>query len=150
MDRRHPLWMQPIIAYLKDQSLPASKSEAGKLKRRTAHFVLQEDTLYKRGLASPLLRCVGGEEATYILWETHEGICGNHFGGIALVHKVLRQVSDNERQFDNKKMRELCDELGIKKDFSTPHHPQAKGQVEAVNKIIKHTLKRKLDTSKGA
>ncbi|XP_022869848.1 uncharacterized protein LOC111389189 [Olea europaea var. sylvestris] len=48
------------------------------------------------------------------------------------------------------KMRELCDELGIKKDFSTPHHPQANGQVEAVNKTIKHTLKRKLDASKGA
>ncbi|XP_022880881.1 uncharacterized protein LOC111398180 [Olea europaea var. sylvestris] len=59
-------------------------------------------------------------------------------------------VSDNGRLFDNRKMRELCDEMGIKKDFSMPHHPQANGQVEAVNKTIKHTLKRKLDTSKGA
>ncbi|XP_022881098.1 uncharacterized protein LOC111398432 [Olea europaea var. sylvestris] len=47
-------------------------------------------------------------------------------------------------------MQELCDELGIKKDLSTPHHPQANEQIEAVNKTIKHTLKRKLDTSKGA
>lgn len=59
-------------------------------------------------------------------------------------------VSNNGRQFDNKKVRELCEELGIKKHFSTPHHPQANGQVEAVNKIIKHVLKRKLDASKGA
>ncbi|XP_022867832.1 uncharacterized protein LOC111387503 [Olea europaea var. sylvestris] len=165
-----PLWVQPIIAYLKDQSLSASKSEARKLRGRAAHFVLQEDTLYKRGFALLLLRCVGGEEATYILREIYEGICENHFGGTALAHKVLRQgyfwpilkrdacefvilhslVSNNGRQFDNRKMRELCDELGIKKDFSMPHHPQANGQVEAVNKIIKHTLKRKLDTSKGA
>ncbi|XP_022855490.1 uncharacterized protein LOC111376742 [Olea europaea var. sylvestris] len=36
------------------------------------------------------------------------------------------------------------------KDFSTPHHPQANEQVEVVNKTIKHTLKRKLNTSKGA
>ncbi|XP_022852274.1 uncharacterized protein LOC111373911 [Olea europaea var. sylvestris] len=232
-----PLWMQPIIAYLKEQTLPASRSEARKLRRRAAHFVLQEGTLYKRGFASPLLRCVGGEEATYVLREIHEGICGNHSGGMALAHKkcdkcqrfsnVQRQpaqslsivtspwpfakwgidfvgplpkgrgsatfaivaidyftkwveaeplariteanttkfvwknviyrfgiphsiVSDNGWQFDNRKMRELCDELGIKKDFSTPHHPQANGQVEAVNKTIKYTLKRKLDASKGA
>ncbi|XP_022889234.1 uncharacterized protein LOC111404695 [Olea europaea var. sylvestris] len=113
-----PLWMQPIIAYLKEQTLPASRGEARKLRRRDTHFLLQEDTLYKRGFASPLLRCVG--------------------------------VSDNGRQFDNRKMLDLCDELGIKKDFSTPHHTQVNGKVEAVNKTIKHTLKMKLDTSKGA
>ncbi|XP_022865955.1 uncharacterized protein LOC111385772 [Olea europaea var. sylvestris] len=84
-----PLWMQPIMTYLKDQSLPASRSEARKLRRKAAHFVLQEDVLYKRGFASPLLRCVGGEEATYILREIHEEICGNHSGGMALAHKVL-------------------------------------------------------------
>ncbi|XP_022841861.1 uncharacterized protein LOC111365536 [Olea europaea var. sylvestris] len=86
-----PLWMQPIIAYLKDQSLPASKSEARKLRRRAAHFILQENTLFKRGFASTLLRCVGGEEATYILREIYEGICGNHSGGMVLAHKVLHQ-----------------------------------------------------------
>lgn len=59
-------------------------------------------------------------------------------------------VSDNGKQFDNRKVRDLCDELGIRKHFSTPHHPQANGQVEAVNKTIKLTLKRKLDASKGA
>ncbi|XP_022847578.1 uncharacterized protein LOC111370107 [Olea europaea var. sylvestris] len=47
-------------------------------------------------------------------------------------------------------MRELCDELDIKNDVLTPHHPQVNGQVETVNKTIKHTLKRKLDTSKWA
>ncbi|XP_022869801.1 uncharacterized protein LOC111389152 [Olea europaea var. sylvestris] len=165
-----PLWIQPIMACLRDQSLPASRSETMKLRIRVAHFVLQEDVLYKRGFALPLLRCVGGEEATSILREIHEEICENQSGGMALAHKVLRRgyfwptlkmdacrfgiphslVSNNGRQFNNKKMRDLCDELGIKKDFSTPHHPQANGQVEAVNETIKDTLKMKLDTSKGA
>ncbi|XP_022859445.1 uncharacterized protein LOC111380183 [Olea europaea var. sylvestris] len=86
-----PLWMKSIIAYLKDQSLPASRSEARKLRRRATRFVLQEEILYKRGFASPLLRCVRGEEATYILREIHEGIYGNHSEETALVHKVLRQ-----------------------------------------------------------
>ncbi|XP_022850559.1 uncharacterized protein LOC111372433 [Olea europaea var. sylvestris] len=151
--------MQPIITYLKDQTLLASKSEARKLRRRAMHFVLKDDMLYKRGFASPLLRCVRGKEATYILREIHEGICGNHSGGATLAHKVLPQGyfwptlkrdACYGRQFDNRKMRELCDKMGIKKDFSAPHHPQANGQVEAVNKTIKHTLKRKLDTSKEA
>lgn len=61
------------------------------MKKRAAHFVLKEDVLYKRGFASPLLRCVGGEEAAYILREIHEEICENHSGGAALAHKVLRQ-----------------------------------------------------------
>ena len=44
-------------------------------------------------------------------------------------------------------MRELCDNLEIKKSFSTVCHPQSNGQTEAVNKIIKHTLKTKLEES---
>ncbi|XP_022855998.1 uncharacterized protein LOC111377175 [Olea europaea var. sylvestris] len=122
-----PAWMQPIVAYLKDQ----------------------------RSFSSPLLQYVGGEEATYILREVHEG----RFSPVQRQpSQELTTVSspwpfskwDNDRQFDNKKVKELCEELGIKKHFSTPHHPQANGQVEAVNKTIKHVLKRNLDVSKGA
>lgn len=40
------------------------------------------------------------------------------------------------------------EEFGIKKHFSKVHHPQANGQAEAINKIIKYTLKRKLEASK--
>ena len=58
-------------------------------------------------------------------------------------------ISDNGKQFDNKEMREFCDSLGIKQGFSAVCHPQANGQTEAVNKIIKHTLKAKLEESKG-
>ena len=58
-------------------------------------------------------------------------------------------ISDNGLQFDNKAIMDLCEEFGIKKNFSAPHHPQSNGQVEAVNKIIKVTLKRRLDSLKG-
>ena len=46
-------------------------------------------------------------------------------------------------------MRDLCDHFGVSKDFSAPYNPQSNGQVEAVNKIIKTTLKRRLDALKG-
>ncbi|XP_017227902.2 uncharacterized protein LOC108203469 [Daucus carota subsp. sativus] len=58
-------------------------------------------------------------------------------------------ISDNGKQFDCKEMRELCDNLGIKKGFSAVSHPQSNGQTEAVNMIIKHTLKAKLEDKKG-
>ncbi|CAI9765389.1 unnamed protein product [Fraxinus pennsylvanica] len=124
-------------------------------------------------LAEPSIKCIGGEEANYILKEVYEGICANHSGGLALAHKrQLSQdltvvsspwpfakwgvnfigalsspyspngwkqslwpsfsgkniiclfgiphslVSDNSKQFDNRKFRELCDELRIRKHFS--------------------------------
>lgn len=61
---------------------------------------------------------------------------------------LYKLISDNEKQFDYKEVRELCDNLGIVKGFSTVSHPQTNEQTEAVNKIIKHTLKAKLEESK--
>ena len=58
-------------------------------------------------------------------------------------------VSDNAFQFDNQAVRNLCDQFGINEDFSALYHPQSNGQVEAVKKIIKVTLKRRLDTLKA-
>ncbi|XP_024026659.1 uncharacterized protein K02A2.6-like [Morus notabilis] len=58
-------------------------------------------------------------------------------------------VSDNGKQFDNAATRRFCDGLGIRKDFSAPIHPQSNGQVEAINKILKYTLKKRLDDLKG-
>ena len=40
--------------------------------------------------------------------------------------------------------------MGISKTYSYPRHPQANGQVEAVNKAIKENLKKKLEERKGA
>ncbi|XP_074337261.1 uncharacterized protein LOC141674453 [Apium graveolens] len=58
-------------------------------------------------------------------------------------------ISDNGKQFDSKELRKLCQDLNIKKDFAAVYHPQSNGQTEAINKIIKHTLKAKLDEKKG-
>lgn len=54
-------------------------------------------------------------------------------------------ISDNARQFENANTLEFYDKLGISKNFSSVAHPKANGQVETVNKIIKMTLKRRLD-----
>ncbi|KAM2139646.1 hypothetical protein ACFX1Q_011526 [Malus domestica] len=58
-------------------------------------------------------------------------------------------VIDNGRQFDNNKFRMFCSKFNINLCFASPAHPQSNGQVEAINKIIKRTLKTSLDKAKG-
>lgn len=53
--------------------------------------MLLNDRLYKRGISTPLLRCLNIEEAERVLCEIHDGVCGNHSGGQSLVHKALLQ-----------------------------------------------------------
>ncbi|XP_031248239.1 uncharacterized protein LOC116106019 [Pistacia vera] len=57
-------------------------------------------------------------------------------------------IIDNGKQFDSEDFRTLCEWLGIKKSFTAVYRPQANGQVEAMNKVIKHTIKKKLDDLK--
>ena len=82
-------WTTTIASYLKDSILPDEKKAARKLKVRAARFVLIKDVLYKRGFSRPYLRCLGNEEADYVMREVHEGICGNHSGSRLLVHKLV-------------------------------------------------------------
>ena len=58
-------------------------------------------------------------------------------------------ITDNGRQFDNHNFREFCQNLGVDLKFCTPAHPQANGQVEAANKVIKKLLKTRLEEKNG-
>ena len=82
-------WTTTIASYLKDGILPNEKEAARKLKFRAARFILIKDILYKRGFSRPYLRCLGNEEADYVMKEIHKGICGNHSGSRLLVHKLV-------------------------------------------------------------
>ena len=70
--------------------MPNEKEAVRKVKVREIRFVLIKDAMYKRGFSRPYLRCLGNEEADYVMKEVHEGICGNHLGSRSLVHKVVR------------------------------------------------------------
>jgi hypothetical protein len=83
-------WMTDIIQYLKGGVGPEDKKEAHKLRVRATRFVLLRDVLYKMGFSKPYLRCLAPKDANYVLREVHEGICGNHSGAKALVHKLTR------------------------------------------------------------
>ena len=80
----------PIVSYLKDSTLPNGKEAIRKLKVQVTRFVLIKNVLFKRGFSHPYLRCLGPEEAYYVMKEVHEGICGNHSGSRLLVHKLIQ------------------------------------------------------------
>ena len=82
--------MDPLVLYLKHDTLPDDKVEAGKIKRKATQFWLSEDSkLYRHSFSGPYLLCVHPEAAELILEELHEGICGSHTGGRSLSHRSL-------------------------------------------------------------
>ena len=82
-----PSWMDPIVAFLKDDILPEVKSEAKKIRRSTTRFWLSEDQLlYRHSYSGPYLLCVHPEASELLMEELHEGICGSHTEGRSLSH----------------------------------------------------------------
>ncbi|XP_074352415.1 uncharacterized protein LOC141691576 [Apium graveolens] len=79
-DNLDHIWMAPILAYIKEGSLPNEKNEARRIKYKAARYVIYDGVLYRRGFNVPLLKCIDGDECNYILREVHEGIYGNHSG----------------------------------------------------------------------
>ena len=59
-------------------------------------------------------------------------------------------ISDNGRQFDNRKFRDFYKELGIKNHYSSPSHPQANGQTKVINRNLLKLIKTRLEEAKGA
>ncbi|KAL5571463.1 hypothetical protein UlMin_021060 [Ulmus minor] len=226
-----PTWMDPIIAYLRDGTLPQDKFEARRLRYRSARYFLDKDKLRKRSFSSPSLTCLNEDQAKYgYYWPTIQAdslafvqkcdkcqrfstiphqppeeltpvsspwpfakwgidligplptargqlkyavvaidyytkwveaealakITEQNVTNFIWKHIICRfgipreLVSDHGTQFENERLRATCRNLGITKIFSSPAHPKSNGQVEAVNKTIKYTLKKKLEKSKGA
>ena len=83
-----PSWMDPIWDYLVGGILPSNPKEASKLKTRSTRFTIHQGPFINEAL--PILKCVGKEDANYVLREVHEGICGNHIGARSLAAKTLR------------------------------------------------------------
>ncbi|XP_030959341.1 uncharacterized protein LOC115981328 [Quercus lobata] len=83
-------WMDPLVLFLKHDTLPDDKVEADKIRRKTSRFWLSEDSrLYRRTFSRPYLLCVHPRATELIPEELHEGICGSHTRGKSLSHRVM-------------------------------------------------------------
>ena len=61
------------------------------------------------------------------------GILTHKGGNVAI-------LSDNGTEFKNKVLNEVCDQLGIKRLFANPFHPQGNEKVENIHNFLKRTL----------
>ena len=82
-----PSWMDPIVAFLKNDILPEGKSEAKKIRRNATRFWLSKNhKLYKRFYSGPYLLCFHLETSELLLEELHEGIYRSYTRGRSLSH----------------------------------------------------------------
>ncbi|CAL9004778.1 unnamed protein product [Prunus brigantina] len=95
-------------------------------KRKTTHAIVAVDYFTKWAEAEPLATITSTKVQSFV-WR--HIVC--RFG---IPHTL---ITDNGKQFDCNGFRTFCSNLKINLRFSSPAHPQANGQVEAVNKLLK-------------
>ena len=83
--------MDEIVIYLKEDMLQENQGQARRVRYHAEHYLLLNDKLYKRGVSTPLLRCLDAKEAKEVLNEIYDRVCGNHAWGQSLAHKALLQ-----------------------------------------------------------
>ena len=90
--KARPSWMDSIIQFLKEDTLPEERTEADKVRRKAIRFWLSENQkLYKRSFSGPYLLCIHPKMTESLLEELHEEICGSHSGGRSLAHRAITQ-----------------------------------------------------------
>lgn len=83
--------MSSIYALLTNGTLPTDKSQARKLRYRSAMYTVINDVLYKCDYTTPYMKCITTEKGACVLLEIHGGVCGGHSGSRSLAHKAFRQ-----------------------------------------------------------
>ncbi|XP_076960635.1 uncharacterized protein LOC143637051 [Bidens hawaiensis] len=86
-------WMTPLIEYLSSGTLPKDKAEARKVRHKALCYELHDDVLFRKSFLGPLLRCVGTDDANYVIREIHEGICGLHAGPRMVITKIMNALA---------------------------------------------------------
>ena len=85
-------WMDSIIQFLREDTLPEEKIEADKVRKKATRFWLSKNQkLYKRSFSRLYLLCVHPEMTESLLEELHEGICGSHTNGRSLAYRAITQ-----------------------------------------------------------
>ncbi|KAL0355344.1 UNVERIFIED_CONTAM: hypothetical protein Sradi_3981300 [Sesamum radiatum] len=102
-------------------------------------FLLVAIDYFTKWVEAEPLTCITEGEVMKFIWKNI--VC--HFG-------IPREIiSDNSRQFQGRRIQELCQGLHIRQRFTTVAHPQANGQVEVTNRILIQGIKRRLERVGG-
>ena len=77
--RMGPSWMDPIVSFLKDDTLPEEKSEAEKVRRKAPQlWLFKNHKLYKRSYSGPYLLCIHPKASKLLHEQLHKGIYESH------------------------------------------------------------------------
>ncbi|KAJ0942260.1 putative integrase, catalytic core, ribonuclease H domain, ribonuclease H-like superfamily [Helianthus annuus] len=82
-------WISPIMRYLQHGEIPMGENPRA-FRIKVSQFTILNNMLYKRSLAGPYLKCIEDPDVQEVLKDFHEGDCGNHTGGRALLSRILR------------------------------------------------------------
>ena len=83
-------WMTPYKNFLIQGMLPSDENETWRLKWKANYNIVLDGELLKKGLTTPLLKCLNIQLANYVMRGLHEGIFDLHTGGRSLATKVVR------------------------------------------------------------
>ena len=71
-----------------------------------------------------------------------EGVAALVFKHIVVHYGLPRQIiSDRDARWTSSFWKVLCEHLGVRRAFTTAHHPQADGQTEVMNQLLEITLR---------
>jgi hypothetical protein len=84
-------WRTEIISFLQGNYLSDDEVYNARMEARTRPYVIIEGELYKRGVCSPLLKCLSRTKGIELMKEIHAGLCGSHIESRPLLGKVFRQ-----------------------------------------------------------
>ncbi|GJR03619.1 reverse transcriptase domain-containing protein [Tanacetum coccineum] len=173
-------WMTPIQEYIKKKILPEDATEARTIREKARNYTIEEGVLYRKSYLGPLLRCIGPQQAKYLIKEIHMGSCGMHDGLRRAVHKAMNVgyfwpsmhrdanneisrcdscqvfgipatiITDNRTQLINDSFKSWAEGLGIQLVSTSVYHPQANGAVERANRSIMQGIKTRLHQEGGA
>ncbi|CAL2256614.1 unnamed protein product [Prunus armeniaca] len=141
-------WMDPIRDYLAHGVLPEDKAEARRVRCQEYVMVPHQPPENLTPISSPwpfaewgidligpMPKGKGQTKFAIVVVDYFTKWAENIICRFGIPYSI---VTDNGKQFDNGKLRELGVELNIKHFFASPAHPQA------INKWIKKNLKRRL------
>ncbi|GKC56653.1 reverse transcriptase domain-containing protein [Tanacetum coccineum] len=82
-------WMTPIQEYIEHGILPEDVAKARMIREKARNYTIEEGVLYRKSYLGSLLRCIGPQQAKYLIKEIHMGSCGMHDGPRRAVHKAM-------------------------------------------------------------
>nr|GEU31570.1 hypothetical protein [Tanacetum cinerariifolium] len=81
--------MTPIQEYIEKGILAEDAAEARMIKEKVHNYVMEDGVLYRNSYLGPLLRCIGSQQAKYVIKEIHMGSCEMYDGPRKAVHKAM-------------------------------------------------------------